>query len=117
MTLAAVMPTLIPSIWLASWAARSSQRSARAGVALNNVTAIAAGSASVASLRNSALGVIVVPLCAIEAFAKDRRKGRLLMIPRENTVRTEGDADGGFIRLTTRRSSGRRALVRHRQIS
>src|ERR1700709_2145311 len=37
MTLAAVIPTLRPSIWLASWAARSSQRSARAGEAADKV--------------------------------------------------------------------------------
>src|SRR5580658_7519156 len=41
MMLAAVMPTLRPSIWLASWAARSSQRSARAGDAADIVNSSA----------------------------------------------------------------------------
>src|SRR5260370_42659383 len=62
MTLAAVMPTLRPSIWPLSWAARSSQWSARAGEAPDTVSANAASSASaVASrvdLRNLEFNVI-----------------------------------------------------------
>src|SRR3979411_1824366 len=63
MTLAAVMPTLRPSIWPLSWAARSSQRSARAGEAPDTVSATAASSASAAAstvdLRNCGFNVIV----------------------------------------------------------
>src|SRR5882762_4672901 len=55
--LAAVLPAPRPSIWLLSWAARSSQRSARAGEAPDTVNAVAMSSASAAArlvdLRNS----------------------------------------------------------------
>src|SRR5260370_41817164 len=85
MTLAAVMPTLRPSIWPLSWAARSSQWSARADEALDTVSASAASSASVAArrvdLRNPGFNVIVMPLYAIEASAGGWRKGGGVFVP------------------------------------
>src|SRR6266851_1135727 len=79
MTLAAVMPTLRPSIWPLSWAARSSQWSARADEAPDTLSASAASSASAVvsrvDRRNSTFNVIVMPLCAIEASAGGWRKG------------------------------------------
>src|SRR5450755_705479 len=49
--LAAVLPTPRPSIWLLSWAARSSQRSARAGEAPSVAMEMAASSVSAAARR------------------------------------------------------------------
>src|ERR1700677_4977185 len=63
MTRPAVMPTLTASICPFGWAARSSQRSARAGDAPDKVSAIAPSSASVIAsrvdLRNFGLNAMV----------------------------------------------------------
>src|SRR5882757_4953705 len=58
MTLAAVMPTLTPSIWPASCFAMSSQRSARAGAGPNAANS-ASAVASQTSRRNCRSGVIL----------------------------------------------------------
>src|ERR1700738_4275236 len=93
MMLAAVMPPLRPSIWPLSWAAISSQRSARAGDALRAANAITASStgpvASVADRRNCSLNVI------LESPFPRLKPAREIQASFHRTARTITAAEGG----------------------
>src|SRR5258708_35869176 len=89
MTLAAVMPTLRPSIWALSWAARSSQRSACAGEVLSAASS-ASAAASMVDRRNP--GFIAICECP---FAPLKR------------LQAVGARVGGFVKLLLRHGRAR----------